>query len=207
MELLIDTWNVLHQSGVLPAESAGIGISGLNRLIQQSRWRGEKITLVCDGTPSESAASGPRVQTIFTGSTRSADDEIMASVASSSSPRSILVITSDREIISSIRKRGAQQMGSSAFLQALVEDSHIPKSKKVHRPSGLSPKLAQEWKEHFGVDDGTLEELQNTALPEVKHEDSAPDQKPKPKKERTDNRDEPDLPADILEEARRLLEE
>ena len=98
-------------------------------------------------------------------------------------------------------------MGSSAFLQALVEDSHIPKSKKVHRPSGLSPKLAQEWKEHFGVDDGTLEELQNTALPEVKHEDSAPDQKPKPKKERTDNRDEPDLPADILEEARRLLEE
>ena len=67
-----------------------------------------------------------------------ADEEIMERVRQSSAPRSILVVTSDREIIKSIRKRGAQQLGSSAFLQILVEDSHLPKSKKVLRPSGLS---------------------------------------------------------------------
>ncbi len=207
MELLIDTWNVLHQSGVLPAESAGIGVSGLNRLIQQSRWGGEKITLVCDGTPSENSASGSLVQTIFTGPHKSADALIMERVAASSAPRSILVITSDREIITSIRKRGSQQLGSSSFLQTLVEDSHLPKRKAVHRPSGLSPKLAQEWKEHFGIDDETLEELRNTALPEVQQE--APAQKPNPESEpkRTLKQDTPALPDDILEEARRLLEE
>ena len=96
MELMIDTWNVLHQTGILPSESAGIETQGLVKLIQQSRWGRERITLVCDGTPSEHAANGPKVQTIFTGPYRTADDEIIDQVTGSSSARSILVITSDR---------------------------------------------------------------------------------------------------------------
>ena len=95
----------------------------------------------------------------------------------------------------------------------LVEDSHVPKSKKIQRPSGLSPKLAQEWKEQFGIDEQVMKELHNTAMP--KHQQGAPVNKPsiekppstpKQKKERTGRFDEPTLPADILEEARRLLD-
>ena len=213
MDLLIDTWNVLHQTGVLPADSAGIGTAGLCKMIENSRWRSEKVALICDGSPSNEHDVGTRYQTFFTGPYKSADEEIMERVAGSSAPRSILVVTSDREIIKSIRKRGAQQIGSSAFLQVLVEDSHIPKSKTTHRPSGLSPKLAQEWKEHFGIDKKAMNELHNTTMPEFlddnraekpKIEKSIP--KPKLKKERTVKLDEPALPTDILEEARRLLE-
>lgn len=212
MELLIDTWNVLHQTGVLPADSAGIGTGGLCKMIENSRWGREKVTLICDGTPSDEHESSVRYQTVFTGPYKTADEEIMERVAKSSAPKSILVVTSDREIIASIRKRSAQHSSSSAFLIALVEDSHLPKTKSVRRPSGLSPKLAQEWKEHFGIDETVLEELHNTPAPKL-HQDG-PVEKPKktnpstpaqPKKECIQQVNEPILPDEILEEARRLL--
>ena len=177
MELMIDTWNVLHQTGILPAESAGIETQGLVKLIQQSRWGGERITLVCDGTPSANAASGPKVQTIFTGPHRTADEEIIDQVTRSSSARAILVITSDRGIIRSIKSRGAQHLGSAAFLQTLVDDASTPTKKRVHRPSRLSPQLAQEWKEHFGITEEVLEELQNTPMPELHRDEPVIQQK------------------------------
>ncbi|MDP7004803.1 MAG: NYN domain-containing protein [Phycisphaerales bacterium] len=214
MDLIVDTWNVLHQTGVLPPDSAGIGTAGLCRMIENSRWRGERVTLVCDGTFSDDEEqTGSRYQVVFTGPHKTADEEIMELVAKSSAPRSILVITSDREIIKSTRKRGAQQIGSSSFLQALVEDSHLPKTKITRRPSGLSPKLAQEWKEHFGINDEVLEELHDTPMPQL-HQEQVSEKKqiPKPthntksQKERTVKPEEPSLPADVLEEARKLLE-
>jgi predicted RNA-binding protein with PIN domain len=212
MELLIDTWNVLHQTGILPADSAGIGTGGLCKMIENSRWGREKVALICDGTQSNEHETDVRYQTVFTGPCKSADDEIMERVANSSAPKSILVVTSDREIVTSIRKRGAQQISSSAFLLALVEDSHLPKTKSIRRPSGLSPKLAQEWKEHFGIDEKVLEELHNTTAPDLQQSDPvekpktmSPEPEPKPKKERTVQLSEPVLPDDILEEARRLL--
>lgn len=213
MDLLIDTWNVLHQTGVLPPDSAGIGTFGLCKMIENSRWSQDRVILICDGTPSDDAPSGTRYQTVFTGGTRTADEEIMERVRQSSAPRSILVVTSDREIIKSIRKRGAQQLGSSTFLQMLVEDSHVPKSKNVLRPSGLSPKLAQEWKEQFGIDEKIMKELYNTAVPKPQQGASVnkptienPSSTPNQNKERIGKLDAPALPADILEEARRLLE-
>jgi len=214
MELLIDTWNVLHQTGVLPPDSAGIGTAGLCKMIENSRWGREKVSLICDGTPSDEHALGVRYQLVFTGPIKTADAEIMERVANSSAPRSILVVTSDREIIKSIRKRGAQQIGSAVFLQSLVEDSHLPTSKTIRRPSGLSPKLAQEWKEHFGIDETVLEELHNTPIPELHCDKPLPNkeqvQKPitplaKQKSRRIVQSDEPVLPKDLLEEARRLL--
>ena len=214
MELLIDTWNVLHQTGVLPADSAGIGTAGLCSLIEKSRWGREKISLICDGTPSDEHEFGVQYQRTFTGPTKSADTEIMERVKNSSAPRSILVVTSDREIIKSIRRRGAQQIGSAAFLHTLVEDSHRPKAHAIQRPSGLSPKLAQEWKEHFGIDEKVLAELHNSPISELNRDEPrlykeqvqrpvAPIQKQKTK--RIVKSDEPILPKELLEEARRLL--
>ncbi len=211
MELLIDTWNVLHQTGVLPPESAGIGIRGLSQLIKTSRWKQEKITMICDGTSSDEAASGPLAQLIFTGPHRSADEEIMERVANSSAPKSILVITSDREIVKSIRTRGAQHVGSADFLQALVEDSRVPKHKRTHRPTGLSKEKTEEWKQQFGIDDSTIEELQNSQpsdmfVEEVEEQTEKPATPPVQKKTtRQIKPEEPVLPDTLLEEARRLL--
>ena len=205
MELLIDTWNVLHQTGILPPESAGNGINGLVRLIGSSRWRRGKATLVCDGTPSDSCPAGALVSVVFTGPHRSADDEIMQRVATSSAKRSIIVVTSDREIIRSIKAAGSQHLGSGAFLQMLVDDHDTPQSKKVRRPTGLSEQDAAEWKERFGLDDdGAVDNLlrPNTQEPSGPE----PQQKIQPPKISPTKQDEPALPEALLEEARRLLD-
>ncbi len=180
---MIDTWNVLHQTGILPPESAGIGVQGLAKLIQGSRWGSERITLVCDGTPSELGAGGPRIQTVFTGPSRTADDEIMQRVSNSSSARNILVVTSDREIIRSIKTKGAQHIGSAAFLQSLVDDVRHPKQKKVHRPSEISKSHAQEWRKEFGIEEQSVQGEEQTT------------------------QEESSLPKALLDEARRLLGE
>lgn len=204
MELLIDTWNVLHQTGILPPESAGNGIKGLVRLIGSSRWSKDKATLVCDGTPSDSCPTGALVSVVFTGPHRSADDEIMQRVASSSAKRSIIVVTSDREIIRSIKAAGSQHLGSGVFLQMLVDDHDTPQSKKVHRPTGLSEQGAEEWKERFGLDDDAVEKLLRPKIQEPI--DPKSKKKKQPPKISPVKHDEHTLPAALLEEARRLLD-
>ena len=205
MELLVDTWNVLHQTGILPPESAGNGIKGLIRLIGSSRWSKDRTTLVCDGTPSDSCPTGARVSVVFTGPHRTADDEIMHRVANSSAKRSITVVTSDREIIRSIKAAGSQHLGSAAFLQMLVDDHDTPKSKKLHRPTGLSEQGAAEWRERFGLDDDAVDELLRPGI--EKPTNPNPHQKKQPQKLSPSKEGESTLPAALLEEARRLLEE
>jgi predicted RNA-binding protein with PIN domain len=215
MELIIDTWNVLHQTGILPPESAGIGVKGLVSLINASRWRGGKITFICDGTPSENSANGPHYQTVFTGPSRSADDDIMDRVSSSSSSRNILVVTSDREIIRSIKADGAQHIGSASFLQTLIDDQQSPKKQPVRRPSGLSTAHAEKWKQEFGIDTEAIEKLENTPLPKVAKPETTLHSKPKKtsspikktKKRRDVTPDEPILPSSLLDEARKLFRE
>ena len=51
MGLLVDTWNVLHQMGVLPPDLAGLGVGELASLLSKGRWNRDRISLVCDGTP------------------------------------------------------------------------------------------------------------------------------------------------------------
>ncbi|MFW5653144.1 MAG: hypothetical protein ACOC0P_03785 [Planctomycetota bacterium] len=59
MPLLIDVYNVLHTTGILPPDLAGIGLADLKRLIAISRYRSEQCRLVCDGVaPVTSDLSG-----------------------------------------------------------------------------------------------------------------------------------------------------
>ena len=100
---MIDTWNVLHQTGILPPESAGIGLKGLIKLTDRSRFRDCRISLVCDGTNTYENIQTELVECIFTGPNRSADDEIIRLVKKSSGARDVLVITSDQAIIKVIK--------------------------------------------------------------------------------------------------------
>jgi predicted RNA-binding protein with PIN domain len=205
MDLLVDTWNVLHQTGVLPPESSGIGLEGLIRLLGASRWRGDRITLVCDGTPSPSGSGGPRVEVVFTGPSRSADDEIVARVRASSAAGRILVITSDREIQRTVRPAGASVMGSPEFLAALVRDGERSTQRAAPRPSGLSPDKAAKWRDEFQLDAETLRALEQEAEATAPQPPAAPD--PPPSVEPSPpSAPPPDcLPPKLLEEARRLL--
>ena len=49
MRVIVDAWNVLHVEGVLPPGLAGLDLSGLGRIMQATRWKASRSTLVCDG--------------------------------------------------------------------------------------------------------------------------------------------------------------
>ena len=213
MELLVDTWNVLHQMGVLPPDLAGLEVGELAHLLSKGRWASDRISLICDGTPGNSgSATGRNVEIVYTGGTKSADQEIMDRVAVSSTANRIVVVTNDREIIRFIRAKGAQQLGSVEFLEAVADDHQRPNKKIVRKPSGLSPEKAAAWKEEFGFDSEDMTDLHE----EIKHVDipkpktvPTPEEKPKSKSKKIAKPRlpaEPDLPDDLINEARRLSE-
>ena len=211
MRLLIDTWNVLHQTGVLPPENAGIGIRGLGNLVQKSRFHSCQMTLVCDGTNVSEAIDAPNVMCIFTGSHKSADDEIIEHVKASSGARDILVISSDNAISKAVRAAGAQCMKSQHFLKLLIEDSRLPEARRTIRPSGLSAKHANDWKTIFEIDDSLIDDIGDMELPshlnrtkKVSTPKSPPTEK-RTKKQSIDSNDEL-MPPSMIDEARKLID-
>ncbi|NNF44198.1 MAG: hypothetical protein HKN62_14370 [Phycisphaerales bacterium] len=140
MPLIVDTYNVLHVSGVLPPDLAGIETADLARLIAASRYRREPATLVCDGTRPPDAGTGapPGIDLVYAGPGRSADDEIIRRIRGSSVPRRLLLVTSDRAIMREARKRRCRILSSEAFLAQLADDhTHPPAgSAAAETPAG-----------------------------------------------------------------------
>jgi len=209
MELLVDTWNVLHQTGILPPDLAGLGVADLTSLLSQGRWARDRITLICDGTPrSAGSSSSKNIEIVYTGGNKSADQEIMDRVAASSSANRIVVVTNDREIVRFIRAKGAQQLGSVEFLEAIIDDHQKPGKKTIRKPSGLSPEKAAAWKEEFDFNLSDLDDLQDEILDtEVSETESTLQEKPQPKKiPKPPPPPKPELPDDLINEARKFAE-
>ncbi|MFM1822758.1 MAG: YacP-like domain, partial [Planctomycetota bacterium] len=104
--LIIDTYNVLHVEGVLPAHLAGLDVDGLARLIGASRFAADAVWLVCDGSSQRARRMG-RVVIEPAGAGRSADDHIADWLAAHSAPRRVTLVTSDRAVARRGRARGA----------------------------------------------------------------------------------------------------
>ena len=125
-----------------PQNQRGLEVVDLFKMIQKSRFSKHQITFVCDGTPSQECPVGNMVQTIFTGPHRTADDEIMApSSTRLRAARSMLVVTSDREIIRSKSKLKVRStLVRLNFFTSLVEDNRIPELSEPYSStnSGLS---------------------------------------------------------------------
>ncbi|MBT4584272.1 MAG: hypothetical protein HOC93_04225 [Phycisphaerae bacterium] len=216
MELLVDTWNVLHQMGVLPPDLAGLGVGELASLLSKGRWNRDRISLVCDGTPppdGSNLGSTRNIEIIYTGGSKTADQEIMDRVAASSTAKRIVVVTNDREIIRFIRAKGAQQLGSVEFLEAIADDHRRPNKKNIRKPAGLSPEKAAAWKEEFGIDAADItnlhEEIKKSEIPQPEPEQIQEEKiqkKPVNKGTRSQPLPEPELPDDLINEARKLAE-
>ncbi len=156
MPLLIDTYNVLHTTGILPPEMAGIDVGGLIRLISSSRYQRQLVTLVCDGTgPAPSSAGPPRqIAVRFAGPGREADDLIRELIDAASDRRRITVVTSDRAVAAAARTRRCRTITSQAFLGHLLADAQTKSKPPNDRPTGpLDKKRVDQWIEQFGVDE------------------------------------------------------
>lgn len=138
MPLIIDTYNALHVTGVLPPELAVGDPEALASLIASSRFGGDAVWLVCDGVPRAASRAG-RIVIEGAGPGRSADDHIAAFLDRSSAPRRLTVVTSDRAIQRKAKSRGADWMKSEEFLAILAEDARRARPSRG-RPAPPSPR-------------------------------------------------------------------
>lgn len=197
MPLLVDAWNVLHQTGVLPPDMAGVGLKGLGRLIQGSRWGSGRVLLVCDGTPKSPHAGLPTgMHVAFSGPDREADDLIEAQISASTAPRLLTVVSSDRRIKAAARKRGCKVLTSSAFLERLVLDAQRPSRTTPKRPDKVDlPKdMIEEAKAMVNRVPEPAPEPDAVASPKKRQPKHAPS-------------DDGPLPQSVIDEARRIMED
>ena len=161
--LLVDAYNVLHTTGILPPEVAGIDIRGLAALVGSSRWRTSACRLICDGTGESGVGkirpdALPRgVSVDYAGPGRDADSLIERLIKEHTAPKRLLVVSSDRRLRSAARRRRCKWLSSEQFLAALAQDA----STAGHRrhPSGSPPQSpvdadVENWLREFGFDPG-----------------------------------------------------
>src|SRR5881394_1410417 len=124
MKLLLDTYNILHVTGVLPPELAGVDVAELAQLILASRYRAQEIMLICDGDKNPDVQAGRRgtITVRFAGKGKSADDLIAELVEKSTTPKRLTVVSSDHAILKAARRRKCATLTSEEFLQHLVTD-------------------------------------------------------------------------------------
>ena len=164
MPTLVDAYNVLHVVGVLPPELAGIDLEELATLLTGSRFDRDEVLLICDGVPKPHRVDGDgRIHVRFAGAGTTADELIIHLVRTSSAPRRLTVVSSDREIMEHARRRRAAVLSSESFLTLLAKD-HGGKSRsqsdatrgsdETHRPNR---RQVEEWLELFNVEDDLLD--------------------------------------------------
>lgn len=178
--LVIDTFNVLHVTGVLPPDLAGPDAVKLAGLIRRSRWAGADVRLVCDGgagnlvLPAGLAAQS-QIRLVFAGhGPDAADIMIERIVAQDSAPRTLLVVSSDRRILTAARKRRCAVLTSEQFLGRLVEDVSIERRNLEGRNPGERGEAADlgspaMWLHEFGFESG--ERLEESASAEEQEVD------------------------------------
>lgn len=172
--LIIDSFNVLHVTGALDPERAGPDLAGLAELIASSRWGRIRSTLVCDGPGANVRMKQPgMVEIVFAGPGRDADTLIETILARSSAPRSITVVSSDRRLQRSARRRRARWMASDDFLRRLNVDAGgtTRHGATPTRPGGpIGSDDVQRWIDRFGI--GAKDPLRR--LPSAKGLDGSP---------------------------------
>lgn len=178
--VVIDTYNVLHSSGVLPPDLAGLDTQGLIDLLAASRFRRREVLLVCDGGgPSDSnkrrlgeGRHHGSFRVIFSGTGRQADDEIESIIAREPRSKGLLVISSDRRIRRAAAAKGFEERDSPAFLRQLADD-WARGERKAKSDRGLSSVRDQvpldaasvaHWARHLGVDGESAERLAQLIL-------------------------------------------
>ncbi|MDG2021576.1 MAG: NYN domain-containing protein [Phycisphaerales bacterium] len=164
MPTLVDAYNVLHVVGVLPPELAGIDLEELAALLAGSRFDRDEVLLICDGIPKPHRVEGDgRIHVRFAGAGTTADELIIHLVRTSSAPRRLTVVSSDREITEHARRRRAAVLSSESFLALLAKD-HAGKPRSnpgagkrtagTHRPDR---RQVEDWLKLFNVEDDLLD--------------------------------------------------
>jgi predicted RNA-binding protein with PIN domain len=159
--LLIDGYNVLQTTGVLPPELAGPEVPDLVRMIAHSRYADREVTVVCDGTGTRSkGVSFGDARVLFSGAHREADDLIESLIVRFRRGRTLTVVSSDRRLHRAARRSKVGVISSASFLAHLASDHRRWRAGRADPGSvwtprkqvPLSPYSVAMWLDEFGVD-------------------------------------------------------
>lgn len=149
--LFVDVSNVLHTTGVLPPDLAGLDLDGLVRLLAHSRYRRRRVVLVCDGAPPRRAAAGARdekhVQVLYSGVKAEADDVLIERLKQTPHAHGrtrALVVSSDRRIRAEAQRRGLLVRSSAEFLAELASDHEHEPVRRRARERAQRPEFARQ---------------------------------------------------------------
>ncbi len=160
MSLIVDAYNVLHCTHILPARHALMSVEQLCRLLAESPWRTGRMAVVCDGAKPALVDDRPGdVELIYAGGGRDADSLIERMVAEADAPRELVVVSNDRRIQRAARRRKAKAMASEDFLRDLVR----PITRQSDEP--VKPREVEDaegWLEEFGLDENALPPVRQT---------------------------------------------
>lgn len=153
MALLIDAYNVLHCTHVLPDRFVQIGATGLCKMIDQAGVRG-RVRVICDGAPPKEVESNYSsilkntgidgvgwgicigdVALIYAGGGKDADSLIEKMIAQDSAPRDLIVVSNDRRIIAAAKKRKCTPLASEAFLHRLASALRSKQTPRQEKPT------------------------------------------------------------------------
>ncbi len=155
MPLVVDCYNVLHTD--MPAALAGLDESRLCRLLARTAWAGDGIVVVCDGSVKPHGPSHSPVPTVdlrYSGRGQSADDVITQMIRTSSAPRRLTVVSSDRQIQKAARRRRCRVIGRVEFVRLLAAAGGVF-GEPTHRgklDGPLTQLEVQQWLKRFGMD-------------------------------------------------------
>ena len=205
MRVIVDAWNVLHVEGVLPPGLAGLSLAGLGRLMQATRWKASHGTLVCDGAaqPRPEGLPDP-IHVLWSGHAREADDLIEDVIARTTTPRRLVVVSSDNRLIRAAKRRRCNWLRSDAFLRTMLDDLARGGASAARTDSETD----EDWKALFGLGPEELSALHAEAnaadLPRLEEHG-----KSKPKQAEPVEEDQPapppmSFPDSVLKQAMRI---
>lgn len=157
MALILDAYNVLHCTHVLPERWATVDAHGLCDLIDRSGfYRGGPVHVVCDGAPKKGGALRQpigNVELIYAGGGCDADSLIERMVEVDHHPRDLVVVSNDNRVRRAARKRRGRAVPSETFLRGLakaLERAGSPAA-EPEKPAPSADDVAL-WMQKFGLD-------------------------------------------------------
>lgn len=168
--LLIDAYNVLHVTGVLPPHLAGLEVDGLAALVDSSRYGRRRILIVCDGTGGAAGSSIKRavrqaardrgeaddhLRVLYAGPGGEAD-ALIETLLTRYAGKTTLVVSSDRRVLKAARAARARSLTSEKFLQQLAaDDAARPGGRAgpgVKPQTPVPARQARDWARQMGID-------------------------------------------------------
>lgn len=165
MSLIIDGYNVLFAIGRYGGKPIGEVIEQartrlLHQLVRYHQETGDGVTVIFDSKQPAGGASReeslPGVRIRYSHPPRTADDDIRRLVETSTAPRHIRVVTSDRALARDCAQAGADVVGAKTFYHELSRQTRQADAEGREHQLKREPPSAdevREWLEIFGDDE------------------------------------------------------